>query len=127
MGTPAAIITSLQNAFEPSSAAAAALGPKQRIPASASASATPATSGASGPTTTRSTVASRAAATIAPTSSRPTSSSLASAAIPGFPGAHRTSGALRGAVQGLDDRVLAGAGAEHQDPRGMAIPLRWSQ
>ncbi len=45
-------MTSLANAFEPSSRAAAPEGPKQGIPAAVTASATPATSGASGPTTT---------------------------------------------------------------------------
>ena len=55
VGTPAAAITSLANALEPSSWAAAPDGPKQAIPRSVTASATPATSGASGPTTTRST------------------------------------------------------------------------
>ena len=48
-------MTSLANAFDPSSAAACADGPKQAMPRSRTASATPATSGASGPTTTRST------------------------------------------------------------------------
>ncbi len=46
---------SFANAFDPSSIAAAALGPKHAIPASRTASATPATRGASGPMTTRST------------------------------------------------------------------------
>ena len=41
--------------LEPSSSAAARLGPKTAIPAAESASATPAQSGPSGPTTTRST------------------------------------------------------------------------
>ena len=45
VGTPAAAITSLANAFEPSIRAAAALGPKQAIPAARTASAAPATSG----------------------------------------------------------------------------------
>ena len=47
-------MTSLANDFEPSIAAAAALGPKTAIPAGRSTSATPPTSGASGPITTRS-------------------------------------------------------------------------
>ena len=59
VGTPAAAITSLANAFDPSSRAAAPDGPKQAMPAAVTASATPATSGASGPTTTRSTPSSR--------------------------------------------------------------------
>src|SRR6185437_2253484 len=66
VGTPAAAITSLAKALLPSSAAAAADGPKQAIPAARTVSAAPATSGASGPITTRSarqSVASAATAT----------------------------------------------------------------
>ena len=85
-------MTSLANALEPSSRAAAAVGPNALTPASASASTSPATSGASGPTTTRSTASSRAAATSASRSSAPTSSVRASSAMPAFPGAHSTSG-----------------------------------
>ena len=55
VGTPAAAITSFANDFDPSIAAAAELGPKTAIPAGRSTSASPPTSGASGPTTTRST------------------------------------------------------------------------
>jgi hypothetical protein len=54
VGTPAAAITSFAKALLPSSRAAAAEGPKARMPAARTASQTPATSGASGPTTTRS-------------------------------------------------------------------------
>ncbi len=54
VGTPAAVMICLANDFEPSIIAAARLGPKQAMPAARTASATPATSGASGPTTTRS-------------------------------------------------------------------------
>ena len=49
VGTPAAAITSLAKALDPSSSAAARDGPKQLMPRSRTASATPATSGASGP------------------------------------------------------------------------------
>ena len=55
VGTPASSIACLANAFEPSSRAAAAVGPNARRPRASSASTRPATSGASGPTTTRST------------------------------------------------------------------------
>src|ERR687883_1325634 len=85
-------MTSLLNDFEPSSAAAAAPGPKHLIPALVTASAAPLTSGASGPTTTRSTPSRRAAATTPPRSSAATSSSRASAAMPALPGAQRSSG-----------------------------------
>ena len=83
---------SLQNAFEPSSCAAALVGPKHRIPAPVSASARPATSGASGPTTTRSMLSRVAAATIPSMSSALTGITRASSAIPALPGAHRISG-----------------------------------
>jgi hypothetical protein len=52
--TPASRITSFAKAFEPSIRAAAALGPKTAMPAIRRSSATPATSGPSGPTITRS-------------------------------------------------------------------------
>src|SRR5215207_7384961 len=93
VGTPAASITSFANAFEPSSRAASARGPKQRTPSAASASASPATSGASGPTTTRSTPASRAARASAAGSSPGASSGRASRRMPALPGAHSSSGA----------------------------------
>src|SRR5580700_5252654 len=83
---------SLQKALEPSSCAAALDGPKQRIPACVRASARPATSGASGPMTTRSTCSAVAAATIPSMSCTPTSITRASAAIPAFPGAQMISG-----------------------------------
>ena len=47
VGTPASRMASLANAFEPSSRAAAALGPNTATPSAASASARPTTSGAS--------------------------------------------------------------------------------
>src|SRR5690606_10571456 len=60
VGTPAAAITSLAKALEPSIRAAAADGPNTAKPASRSVSDTPATNGTSGPTTTRSGRSSRA-------------------------------------------------------------------
>ena len=54
VGTPAARSTSFANVFDPSICAAAALGPKTAIPFRRSSSAIPATSGPSGPITTRS-------------------------------------------------------------------------
>ena len=54
VGIPASAMTSLANVLDPSIMAAAAPGPKQGIPVSRTASAAPATSGASGPITTRS-------------------------------------------------------------------------
>ena len=52
--TPAAVITSLANDFDPSMRAASFVGPKQAMPAARTVSATPRTSGTSGPMTTRS-------------------------------------------------------------------------
>src|SRR5829696_5309058 len=92
VGTPAASMTSLECALEPSRRAAAALGPKHATPAVAHASARPSTSGASGPPTTSSTPASTAARARPETSPAPTSSTPASRRMPGFPGAHSTSG-----------------------------------
>ena len=57
--TPAASATSWQKAFDDSIRAAAAVGPNVAMPASRSASATPAASGASGPITTSSTASRR--------------------------------------------------------------------
>ena len=65
VGTEALPITSFANALLPSSRAAGADGPYTAMPAARTASETPATSGASGPTTTRSAFASRASATTA--------------------------------------------------------------
>src|SRR5688572_4086070 len=85
-------MTSFAKAFEPSSRAAAPLGPNAVMPSAPSASTRPLTSGASGPTTTRSTCSARARATMPGTSSTPTSTTRASRAMPALPGAHSTSG-----------------------------------
>src|SRR5690606_31681349 len=87
VGTFAAAITSLANDLEPSRRAAAWLGPKQAMPAARTASATPATSGASGPMTTRSTPVWRASSVTASGSSTVTRRSSATSAMPGLPGA----------------------------------------
>src|SRR5579884_1302885 len=78
---------SLVKPFDPSSCAAPALGPKTAIPLSRSASATPATSGASGPTTTRPMSFARASATTACASHGSPGASSAQRAMPGLPGA----------------------------------------
>ena len=64
VGISASAMTCLAKDFEPSIMAAAASGPKQVRPFSRSASAAPATSGASGPMTTRSGPSLRARARI---------------------------------------------------------------
>ena len=91
VGTPAAAMTCLAKAFDPSSWAAAREGPKQAIPRARTASATPATSGASGPTTTRSTPSRTARSATADPSIGSTSCRSATVAIPGLPGAAWTS------------------------------------
>src|SRR3954469_16497781 len=84
---PLARHRSLVNPFEPSSCAAAALGPKTAIPALRSASATPATNGASGPTTTRSMALALASSTTARASHGSAAAQSAQRAMPGLPGA----------------------------------------
>src|SRR4051794_5587045 len=78
---------SLVKPLEPSSWAAEALGPKTAIPALRKPSATPATSGASGPITTRSIVWRFARSTTAAGSHGSIATQSAHRAIPGFPGA----------------------------------------
>src|SRR4051812_5097103 len=77
---------SLVKPFDPSSCAAAALGPNTAIPASRSASPTPATSGASGPITTRPIDSVLASSTIARGSHGSPSTHSAQRAMPGLPG-----------------------------------------
>src|SRR5690242_5740177 len=78
---------SLVKPFEPSSRAAAASGPNTAIPAARRASATPATRGASGPMTTRSTPWFRANSTTATGSHGSISTHSAQRDMPGLPGA----------------------------------------
>ncbi len=87
VGMPASAMTCLAKDFEPSITAAAASGPKQPIPASRSASAAPATSGASGPITTRSGLSLRASARIPAGVGAVSGYVSARAAMPGLPGA----------------------------------------
>src|ERR1700710_3149829 len=89
---PAASAISLANCLLPSSRAASAVGPQQRMPCSCKASARPNTSGASGPGTTRSMAFVAAKAVSASTSSAGMGTSGASSAIPALPGAHQRPG-----------------------------------
>ncbi len=102
IGTPAAAATSWQNALLDSIRAAACDGPKTANPASRSASATPAASGASGPTTTSSAATERAAAT---------TEAPSSASTPGQ-AADPWHGRDAGAAGGDDDLVDAGLTGE---------------
>src|SRR3954447_14400194 len=87
VGTPAAVITCLAKALEPSICAACCDGPKQAMPASRTASATPATSGTSGPMTTRSACHSVASPATATGSAAATGKGAAITAVPALPGA----------------------------------------
>ena len=88
VGMPASVMTCLAKDFEPSIMAAAASGPEAgRCPVSRSASAAPATSGASGPITTRSGLSLRASPTIWSGTGAVSGWVSASAAMPGLPGA----------------------------------------
>ena len=118
VGTPAAAITSLANALLPSIRAAAADGPKQAMPAAVTASATPATSGASGPMTTRLTPSCCASAVTDGGVGRVDRVVVGQqcGARVARRGVHRLH--LRIAGQGQHQRVLAAARADHQDPQG---------
>src|SRR5688572_10630623 len=84
---PALAHRSLVNPLEPSSRAAAALGPNAAIPALRSASATPATRGASGPMTTSEASIDLARSVTAAPSQGSMAMHSAQRAIPGLPGA----------------------------------------
>ena len=111
-------MTSLAKAFEPSIRAAAALGPKQAIPAARTASATPATSGTSGPITTRSAAQPLAPAATAAGSRTSSPCCSATAAVPALPGAHASAVTAGSCAQGEDEGVLTGTGADDQDAHG---------
>src|SRR5579864_9191220 len=78
---------SLAKALEPSSAAAEAVGPKAAMPLASSMSTSPATSGPSGPITTKSIFSCLHSLTMPSMSVGATATQAASSAIPGLPGA----------------------------------------
>ena len=112
VGIPAACMMCLAYDLDPSMAAARRLGPKQEIPDARSASATPATSGASGPTTTRSARVARASPVTCPASVTVTSCRWASSAIPGLPGA-----TCRSVTSGSAASARASACSRPPEPR----------
>ena len=114
VGMPCRAQKALVNALEPSSRAAAAVGPNALMPAARSRSTSPSTSGTSGPTTTSPTPSARARATSPSMSSALTGTQRASAAMPALPGAHTTSLDQRRGGQRPAQRVLAPAAAHHQ-------------
>src|SRR5215213_9069147 len=85
-----ALHKSLVKPLEPSSRAAALFGPNVLKPAASRSSTMPATSGASGPTTTKSTLFALQNATTAAWSAMSTATHSASRAIPALPGAHQS-------------------------------------
>ena len=86
-GQPRRCSTCFIHAFEPSSRAAAAVGPNASRPRAVTASTAPATRGTSGPTTTRPASISSASAAIAAGSDTSTGTQRPSSASPGLPGA----------------------------------------
>ena len=104
VGTPASAMTSLAKALDASSWAAALLGPKTGMPAARTASDTPAARGASGPTTTRSTVSLAASAATASGSFASIAYVGTSALMPALPGAAWTSETFGSASK---DRTMA--------------------
>ena len=114
VATPAARSTSFANAFEPSMRAAAAPGPKTATPRGAARRLRPATSGASGPTTTRSISPRSAEREEALAVVGPHRVAAPRPAMPGLPGRGvqlaepRTAGELPG------ERVLPSAGSHEQ-------------
>ena len=88
VGTPCRAMKCFANDLLDSSAAAARVGPTIGRDTAANASATPALSGSSGPTTVRSTPSRSAIATSSSGRVRSAGTHLAIGAIPGFPGAH---------------------------------------
>src|SRR5215469_13453338 len=81
---------SLAKDLEPSSAAAAALGPKAAMPLASSVSTNPATRGPSGPTTTKSIFSCLHSLTMPSMSVGATGTQAASSAMPGLPGAQNS-------------------------------------
>src|SRR6185312_4133183 len=98
---PASAITCLAKDFEPSILAAAASGPKHGMRASRRASAAPATSGASGPMTTR-----------------PGASLRASARMPSGVGV------VAARIEGADQGVLAPARPDDEYAHARSLPAR---
>ena len=108
-------MTSLAKALEPSIRAASLLGPKQAMPAARTASATPSTSGTSGPITTRS------APDIASQGDDLVAGGDVDVVLLGQPGGARIAGSddqprdLRVSAKCQQQGMFTGTGADHQD------------
>src|SRR4051812_23941834 len=117
-----ALHKSLVNPFEPSSRAAALTGPNVLNPAASRSSTMPATSGASGPTTTKSTLLALQNAITAAWSAISRATHSASRAIPALPGAHQSF-----VVSGEAAIFQASACSRPPEPRRrMFMPRRFS-
>ena len=115
VGMPLRCKSSFAKAFDPSRRAAEAVGPKTTTPRACSASASPPTSGSSGPTTTRSGRRWSTRLTICATSSiaaRMALGQLRDAGVPGSRQQARHGGILR---EPPHERVLATAAADDED------------
>ena len=123
VGMPASAITCLAKDFEPSILAAAASGPKHGMRASRRASAAPATSGASGPTTTRSGPSLRASARMPSGVGGVSGWVCARASMPGLPGAAWNVVAAR--IEGADQGVLAPARPDDEDAHARSLPASY--
>ena len=124
-GTPASAMTCLANALLPSSRAAAADGPKHAMPRARTASATPATSGTSGPITTRSGCSARRPASA--TDSALGHVDRAGRRRLGDPGVAGRGHDLRHRVvgqQGRDEGVLASTGSDDEDLHAISLLMR---
>jgi hypothetical protein len=104
-------MTCLANDLLPSSWAACSDGPKHAMPASRTASAAPATSGTSGPMTTRSARHRRAAAAIDTGSAESTASGSATTRVPALPGAQ-----ARTSTAGSEERATHRACSRAPEP-----------
>ena len=90
-------------------------GPKQAMPAARTASATPSTSGTSGPMTTRSIASFSARAVTASAEVTSTSCCSATAAVPALPGATARKSTCGVVAQPQQQGVFAGTGSDHED------------
>ena len=121
VGTPAAAITCLAKDLLPSSWAASADGPKQAIPASRTASAAPATSGTSGPITTRSAAQSAATRGHGVGVRDGDGERLGDRAVPALPGAQTSALTAGSDGESHAQGVLPGTGTDHEHAHGSRI------
>jgi hypothetical protein len=127
VGTPMSRMSSLANAFEDSSCAAARIGPKIGRSRSSNRSTIPSASGTSGPTTVSSTRSSAANAARDSRSRVSTGTVVATASIPGLPGAAKIvpSGRSRRSLSAIAcSRPPSPTTSSFTNPKGLARPWR---